>query len=73
MLKQPLGVCRDSDVFYEVLYWISPLVNPNVGKIEPPVRVRRPGLIAYANNTDWNPGSGEGLYLYTSGGTWAKL
>lgn len=26
------------------------------------------GLTAYADGTDWNPGSGEGLYVYKSGG-----
>lgn len=33
----------------------------------------RVGMIAYADGTDWNPGgTGEGVYVYTSGG-WAKL
>lgn len=26
------------------------------------------GLIAYADGTHWNPGSGEGVYVYKSGG-----
>lgn len=26
------------------------------------------GLIAYADGTDWDPGSGEGMYVYKSGG-----
>ena len=26
------------------------------------------GLIAYADGTDWNPGSGEGVYVYKTGG-----
>lgn len=30
------------------------------------------GLVAYADGTDWNPGSGEGLYAYYGGG-WNKL
>ena len=30
------------------------------------------GLVAYADGTNWNPGSGEGLYVYKSGG-WALL
>lgn len=33
----------------------------------------RQGRVVYADGTTWNPGSGEGLYLYTSGGTWSKL
>lgn len=28
----------------------------------------RVGRVAYADGTDWNPGSGEGLYVYKSGG-----
>lgn len=32
----------------------------------------RAGMVRYADGTDWNPGSGEGLYLYTSSG-WTKL
>lgn len=27
----------------------------------------------YADGTNWNPGSGEGIYVYLSGGTWSKL
>lgn len=30
------------------------------------------GLIAYADGTDWNPGSGEGFYGYENG-SWVKL
>lgn len=30
------------------------------------------GMVVYADGTDWNPGSGEGLYVYKSGG-WAAL
>lgn len=33
----------------------------------------RQGRVVYADGTTWNPGAGEGLYLYTSGGTWSKL
>jgi hypothetical protein len=32
----------------------------------------RIGLVVYADGTLWNPGSGEGLYVYTSGG-WVAL
>lgn len=32
----------------------------------------RVGLVVYADGTDWNPGSGEGLYVYKSTG-WAAL
>lgn len=33
----------------------------------------RAGDIRYADGTNWNPGSGEGLYLYLSTGAWSKL
>lgn len=32
----------------------------------------RTGLIALADGTDWNPGSGAGVYAYY-GGAWNKL
>lgn len=30
-----------------------------------------PGMLVYADGTDWDPGMGEGLYVYTSDGDWA--
>lgn len=33
----------------------------------------RTGWLVYADGTSWNPGSGEGVYVYTSGGAWSKL
>lgn len=33
----------------------------------------RAGHVYYADGTNWNPGSGEGVYYYTSGSTWAIL
>ena len=32
----------------------------------------RQGLLVFADGTDWDPGSGEGLYEYLSTG-WSKL
>lgn len=32
----------------------------------------RVGMIVYADGTEWDPGSGEGAYVYTSGG-WSIL
>lgn len=32
----------------------------------------RNGMIAYADGTNWNPGSGEGPYAYING-VWTKL
>lgn len=31
------------------------------------------GDIRYADGTSWDPGSGEGIYFYNSGGSWVKL
>jgi len=33
----------------------------------PPDKLRV-GMVRYADGTAWNPGSGEGLYVYKSGG-----
>lgn len=31
------------------------------------------GMVMYADGTNWNPGSGEGIYFYNSAGSWVKL
>lgn len=36
-------------------------------------RKPRPGILAYADGTDWNPGAGEGFYEFRSDNTWHKL
>lgn len=33
----------------------------------------RAGMLVYADGTDWNPGAGGGVYVFTLGGTWSKL
>jgi len=33
----------------------------------------RLGDIRYADGSNWNPGSGEGIYFYNSAGNWVKL
>jgi len=33
----------------------------------------RQGDIRYADGTNWNPGSGEGIYFYNSAGIWKQL
>ena len=33
----------------------------------------RTGQAYYADGSDWDPGSGEGLYIYKSGSSWALL
>ena len=37
-----------------------------------PTRPRK-GDIRYADGTDWNPGSGEGIYFFNNSGTWTQL
>lgn len=37
-----------------------------------PAKVK-PGLVVYADGTDWNPGSGEGLYRYNIAGSWVFI
>ena len=37
-----------------------------------PTRPRK-GDIRYADGTDWNPGSGEGIYFFNNAGTWTQL
>lgn len=42
------------------LYWISPALNENLGKVEPSEDQRRDGLVAFADGTNWKPnGSGD--------------
>ena len=53
------------------LVWLSPSANPNLGKIEPLAEFKRDGLLAYADGSNWNPGSGKGYYRYRlSDTTW---
>jgi hypothetical protein len=33
----------------------------------------RAGMLAYADGSNWDPGSGEGLYRYSSGGAWVFI
>lgn len=37
-----------------------------------PLKIR-PGMVVYADGVQWNPGSGEGLYRYSLGGSWVHL
>jgi hypothetical protein len=38
----------------------------------PPTRPRL-GMLVCADGTEWDPGSGEGLYRFTGAGTWKYL
>jgi hypothetical protein len=40
--------------------------------VEPGRKPAGKAVIAYADGTNWNPGSGEGIYAYY-GGSWKKL
>jgi hypothetical protein len=44
--------------------------NFEVNHIEP--TKPREGDVRYADGTDWNPGTGAGVYVYT-GSAWSKL
>lgn len=61
---------------YEELQRIAAeMPRPSVLQLEvSTVEPARPqvGMIAYADGTSWNPGSGEGTYEYTTGG-WRRL
>jgi hypothetical protein len=51
--------------------------NPNVVTVQfqvnySPPNNPQPGWVAFADGTDWNPGGGRGLYVY-SGGVWNLL
>ena len=52
-------------------WWTNPIVNPQIGTVEPTNKT--PGMTAYADGTNWNPGDGEGDYIYTQAGAWLKL
>ena len=53
------------------------LVNPEMDTLKVTVSHTVPprleeGVVAYADGTNWNPGSGAGLYVYVSG-SWSKI
>lgn len=59
---------------FDCLFWVSPIINPSVGQVEPPAEYRRAGALAYADGVNWNPGAGgEGIYYFNSAGNWIKL
>lgn len=47
-----------------------PLVKLNVQNVEP--TKPRQGMLVYADGTNWNPGSGAGVYVRNAS-SWAKL
>jgi len=56
---------------------LAALINAGVPRLVLPPQAAapdkpRPGMVANANGTNWNPGGGAGLYQYL-GGAWVKL
>jgi len=52
--------------------------NPKVNSIQFTVHYSEPdkprtGQVYYADGTEWDPGSGEGLYYFNSSSAWVKL
>ena len=72
----PVGNENLSDYLFHELNRLSDvLFNLDVFRLEPTnVAPKKPrnGDIRYADGTNWDPGSGEGIYAYTND-AWAKL
>ena len=67
-----------------VTKWLESVLNILVRRLNEPSELRlnvtyvapvkpRAGMLAYADGTQWDPGSGEGLYRYTLAGSWTKV
>lgn len=80
--ETPPGVDRGTSLG-RVLTWVEDSFRILVNRINAPDSLRftvvyqepgrkRAGLVVYADGTQWNPGSGEGLYVYKSTG-WTLL
>lgn len=54
------------------LTYILPHLNENLGHVVPPGEFLVEGMLAYADGTNWDPGSGQGLYRYT-GSAWSLI
>lgn len=53
---------------------LQSMVTPFVQLSETNVAPSKPreGMVAFADGTNWNPGSGRGVYVYSSS-AWVKL
>ena len=62
-------VIRELNKLGDIIYNVAQLrlEQTNVAPVKP-----RDGDIRYADGTNWNPGSGVGVYAYI-GGAWTKL
>jgi hypothetical protein len=52
---------------------VAALAAGHLEKLHVEPTKRSNGDIRYADGTDWNPGSGEGVYFYNTAGSWVKL
>ena len=62
-------------LYYELQRVSSEMYRPDVLRLEVlHIEPERPqdGMLAFADGTDWNPGSGAGTYE-RRGGAWVKL
>jgi hypothetical protein len=64
---------------FEVAWRINRLIDGDFGLLqlevqhaEPNADIIKKGMIAYADGTDWDPGSGEGPYFY-NGSAWTAM
>lgn len=52
----------------------SPIVNANLGQVEPFAEYLRDGMFAYADGENWNPAGGKGFYRYdTNSASWLPI
>jgi hypothetical protein len=64
-------LCKNVVAINSAQMWINPFMNKDLGTTAPPAEFLMDGLLAYADGTNWNPGSGKGYYRYnTTGATW---
>ena len=65
-------VIRELNKLGDIIYNVAQLrlEQTNVAPVKP-----RDGDIRYADGTNWNPGSGQGVYVYIDDGSpaWEKL
>lgn len=57
---------------YTALKHISPFINSKIGQAEPSASEKVKPAMAYADGTNWNPGSGAGWY-YWNGSSWVSM
>lgn len=62
---------------YEELHRVSTAINSQKFLQLAPIDVEptKPGkgMLVWAVGVNWDPGSGEGLYVYNESGTWDKV